>query len=78
MLYFIHETYSSRNYGKSVDIVNVETCANLYSIKPDFHNPLFSKLVELLIPSTKYPTNIDEAFKLFTNIIHMFNRYYEV
>lgn len=75
VLYFLPETVGSKDYGKREEITEVETCLNLYSVKSELYNPLFGNLVELLLPGTNYPSNANEAFNLFTNLLKLFSLY---
>lgn len=61
VLYFLPKIYGAKNYGKTVDVSNVQTCAQLFTENPELHSPQFKNLLDILLPGTKYPKDVDEA-----------------
>ena len=70
LLYYVPEIFGGRDYGHRVDLGDVEVCLDLYSSPKKMYSEDIEELTYLLLPQHERPTNADQAYILYSDLLH--------
>ena len=75
MLYFVPEVFGGQDHGHNVDLGDVEACYGLYSSPKKMYSEDIEELANLLLPAHQQPTNTDDAYTLYRNLLREIERF---
>ena len=70
LLYYVPEIFGGRDYDYRVDLGDVEVCLDLYSSRKKMYSEDIEELTYLLLPQHERPTNADQAYILYRDLLH--------
>ena len=68
LIYFSPETYNLKDYKKSCNIEGIDDLLDKFTVKPELNDPKFIELIEIILPGTRIPLDIKEAFDLYKKL----------
>lgn len=69
LMYFIPEVFGGHNFGKRVDLEDVNACCEIYGSRRKICCQEFEDLARLLIPDLQVPVNVHDALQLYRKFL---------